>query len=307
MPKCPVAAALNHGAVALGEVELGRAAAELAAPVRVGVTGRSGAGRSTVARALRGAGLEADENGTADVAVYVFVERLTPEDRGELAAVRQPCVAVLNKADLAGFGGPGPMATAASRCARIQRETGLPAVALAGLAASAVIDDGLRDGLGSLVQEPDRVEPEVRRRLLAELDLFGIATAVAAIAAGADIEDALRRTSGVERLVAALDRAASAVRYRRAVAAVTALAGPAAYSTRIADFLAGDALVLARMASATKVVEAAGLAVGPGRTRADHLAAAIAWQRYSHGPVSDLHRACGADIARGSLRLWART
>lgn len=30
---------------------------------------------------------------------------------------------------------------------------------------------------------------------------------------------------------------------------------------------------------------------------------AVRWQRYPRGPVSGLHRACGADIVRGSLRL----
>ncbi|MCV6971136.1 hypothetical protein H7I00_16355, partial [Mycobacterium bohemicum] len=33
---------------------------------------------------------------------------------------------------------------------------------------------------------------------------------------------------------------------------------------------------------------------------------ALRWQRYGRAAVSDLHRACGADIARGSLRLWSR-
>ena len=29
------------------------------------------------------------------------------------------------------------------------------------------------------------------------------------------------------------------------------------------------------------------------------------WQRYSRSAPSGLHRACGADIARGALRLWS--
>jgi hypothetical protein len=65
------------------------------------------------------------------------------------------------------------------------------------------------------------------------------------------------------------------------------------------------------MAAAVDVAEAAGLEVGPVFADRDdpaaHLPRAARWQRYSRGPVSDLHRACGADIARGSLRLWSQT
>jgi hypothetical protein len=57
------------------------------------------------------------------------------------------------------------------------------------------------------------------------------------------------------------------------------------------------------MAAAMEVAEASGLQVGP----AGHLPRALHWQRYSAGPVGDLHRACGADLARGSLRLWSRS
>ena len=61
------------------------------------------------------------------------------------------------------------------------------------------------------------------------------------------------------------------------------------------------------MAAAADVVEAAGMNVD----RCDDAprptcAARCSWQRYSRRPVSGLHRACGADIARGSLRLWSR-
>jgi hypothetical protein len=67
-----------------------------------------------------------------------------------------------------------------------------------------------------------------------------------------------------------------------------------------------DAHVAARMAAAIEVVRAAGMTVDGGVTAAAHLRRAITWQRYSRGPVSRLHRRCGADIARGSLRLWER-
>ena len=63
------------------------------------------------------------------------------------------------------------------------------------------------------------------------------------------------------------------------------------------------------MAAAVDLAEAAGLEVGRvdrDHDPAAHLSRAVHWQRYTRGPVSDLHRACGADIARGSLRLWSQ-
>jgi hypothetical protein len=46
---------------------------------------------------------------------------------------------------------------------------------------------------------------------------------------------------------------------------------------------------------------------GLGDDAAAHLRRAVHWRRYSRGPVDALHRSCGADIARGSLRLLGRT
>ena len=42
-----------------------------------------------------------------------------------------------------------------------------------------------------------------------------------------------------------------------------------------------------------------------GDDPAAHLRRAVHWRRYARGPVNALHRSCGADIARGSLRLLA--
>ncbi len=36
-----------------------------------------------------------------------------------------------------------------------------------------------------------------------------------------------------------------------------------------------------------------------------YLRRAVRWHRYSQGPVSDLHRSCARDMARGALRLWS--
>ena len=51
---------------------------------------------------------------------------------------------------------------------------------------------------------------------------------------------------------------------------------------------------------------AAGVRVDRGEGTAAHLRRAVHWRRYSRGPVGALHRSCGADIARGSLRLLGR-
>jgi len=68
--------------------------------------------------------------------------------------------------------------------------------------------------------------------------------------------------------------------------------------------------VLARMAAALDLAESlaqsAGLQVGSCRDPAGYLSRAARWQRYSREQASAVHRACGADIARGSLRLWSR-
>jgi hypothetical protein len=72
---------------------------------------------------------------------------------------------------------------------------------------------------------------------------------------------------------------------------------------RLVEFLSTDETVLAVMAAAVDVIEAAGVAVDPGDDAAAHLRRAVHWRRYSRGPVDALHRSCGADISRGSLRL----
>ena len=74
----------------------------------------------------------------------------------------------------------------------------------------------------------------------------------------------------------------------------------------VAEFLSGDDAVLASMAAAVDVVAAAGLTVDDDDDPSAHLQRALHWHRYSRGPVNRLHRRCGADICRGSLRLLRR-
>ena len=333
----PLAAVLAAGAAVLDEPALSRLSADLSAPLRVGVCGRPGAGRAAVRRALRGAGHVVTAPGVAaDVGVYVFTESLTPDDRAALADARLPTVAVLNKADLAGFRGDGPMAIAAARCRELQSSTGVPTRPLAALLAvaagdPAVLDPELVAALQQLTEgsarvNPATVSPRIRRRLLAELDLFGIAIAVAAVSGGADpaaLAALFRQLSGLNSVIAEIDRVGAPSRYRRLVDALAPLVGQSVgpRGARVAEFLAGDAVVLARRAAAADVLTAAG-EIPAGEIPAGEIPAgeipddsgepdaalrrAIFLQRYARGPVAVLHRACGADIVRGELRLWRR-
>lgn len=89
---------------------------------------------------------------------------------------------------------------------------------------------------------------------------------------------------------------------RRALAEISTVAGELA-DERIAAWLSGQTVVLTTMAAAVAVVESAGLRVDRRDEAAAHLNRARYWRGYSSGPVSDLHRHCGQDISRGSLRL----
>ena len=126
---------------------------------------------------------------------------------------------VLNKADLTGLGDGGPLTRAHRRAADCRALTGVPTVPMVALLATADLDDELMSALRALVTEPadltstdafvrtgHPLRPELRRRLLATLDRFGIARAVLALAEGADdatVSTVLRRASQVDRVVAA--------------------------------------------------------------------------------------------------------
>jgi hypothetical protein len=148
------------------------------------------------------------------------------------------------------------------------------------------------------------------------LDLFGIANAVAAVSDGADpaaLAALFRQLSGVNSVIAEIDRVGALPRYRRLIDALAPLVGQSVgpRGARVAEFLAGDAVVLARRAAAADVLTAAG-EIPAGESPDDSggpdaaLRRAISFQRYARGPVAVLHRACGADIVRGELRLWRR-
>jgi hypothetical protein len=80
--------------------------------------------------------------------------------------------------------------------------------------------------------------------------------------------------------------------------------------TEAAQSPPGDVAALARMRAAADTLRKAGVDVEPAPRSGDPadalLARAVFWQDYSRGPgLPARHRSCAADIARGSLRLWA--
>jgi hypothetical protein len=314
-----------------------------AAPLRVAVRGRPGVGCSTVERALDLAGRRSGvtvtpRHSVADLQVYVVAEVVKPEDSAALPTHGSPVLAVLNKADLTGFGGDGPIVAAGARCEEFAQLLGLagvemlPMSGLLAVAALADLDAMCTAALGELAAHPGGlacldgsfdgflaaqlpVPVAARRRLLEVLDLFGIAVGVAALRQGGgptQLRAVLRRISGVDAVIDRLVAAGAQVRYRRmrdAVCELEALAVSKAVSEAVSGsggqiraFLSSDDTVVARMAVATEAARAFGL--GPGPTAP--LPRAAHWQRYGRTAVSGLHRACAADIARGSLRLWSR-
>lgn len=329
-----------------GDRRLTAIAERAAAPLRVAVRGRPGVGRNTVAHALNRAGIasgiSAATRATApadstdldvDVVVYVTAEVVKPEDSDAIAAARRPALAVLNKADLAGFAGDGPIALAQTRCAHFSALVGVPMEPMIGLLAAAVLDDLLdaaswaalrvladrqddsaifEGSFEGFLAADNPVPTEVRLRLLDTLDLFGVALAVAALRQGntaTQVRALLRRVSCVDAVLDKVAAIGAEARYRRVLDAVAEMEARAVshdeVGARISEFLSRDDTVIARMAAAIDLAESTGLEVGPCHDPAAHLSRAMRWQRYSRGPVSDVHRACGADIARGSLRLWS--
>ncbi len=279
-----------------------------------------------------------------DVIVYVTTEVIKPEDADAISGAQRPVLAVLNKADLAGSlsgrSGDGPIAVARTRCANLAELVGVPVEPMIGLLAVAALEDldatlwaALQVLAGEsacrpyLSEDPfdgsfeaflaanNPVPTDVRRRLLDTLDMFGTAIGVAAIGRGkttAQVRALLRRMSCVDAVINKVSAVGAEVRYQRVLEAVAELEALAVsrggIGERIGAFLTRDDTVVARMDAAIDLAEAAGLEIFADRDDpAAHLPRAVRWQRYSRGSVSDLHRACGTDIARGSLRLWSQT
>jgi hypothetical protein len=286
--------------------------------LRVAVSGRRGVGRSTVAHALAQAGnlrgtITLTTSSAADVDLYVLADAVKPEDRVAIGAVTRPLLVVLNKADLiatteSGRHPNGPTAAARARCVQLSAAAGVPVEPVVGILAVDGLDDALWSALRALAGGHP-VDVELRRRLVDALDDFGVAQATAAIRRGATragVVSLLRSLSCIDEVVDKIEALSAPVRYQRVLDAVAELETLAVTDRRIREFLSSDDTVVARMMAAVDVVEAAGMDVERGDTAAAHLRRAVDWQSYRRGPVAATHRACGADIVRGSLRLWAK-
>ena len=223
---------------------------------------------------------------------------------------------------MAGFAAGGPIAVADRRAAEYQALTGVPTVPMVGLLAAATLDDELIAALRLLTAEPADLTstdgflsattgcPRRARATAGRLDLFGIAHGVLALRRGAEaaaLPAVLRRLSQVDRVMAQLAATGAEVRYRRVRTAIVQLRTLATHGRpALSEFLSGDNAAIAVMVAAVDVVQAAGLTVDHDDQPSAHLHRALHWHRYSRGPVNDLHRSCGADICRGSLRLLRR-
>jgi ParB-like chromosome segregation protein Spo0J len=177
-----------------------------------------------------------------------------------------------------------------------------------GILAVDSLDDALWSTLRALAAGHP-IDAELRRRLTDTLDKFGVAQAIAATRRGAtraDVVALLRRLSCIDEVVDNIEALGAPARYQRVLDAVAELETLAVTDRRIREFLSRDDTVVARMMAAVDVVEAVGMDVDRGDTAAAHLRRAVHWQRYRRGPVAATHRACGADIVRGSLRLWTK-
>lgn len=292
---------------------LARIAAAITAPLQVAVHGRRGVGRRTVAAALAAVGVRvaAQPTGaeTAEVAVHVLAEVVKPEDTTALHATRRrPVLVVQNKADLRGHDGVFEVAGAT-------RGPVEPMSALFALAAcGGGLDERLWEALGCVaarsadlrsaeqfVSGPHPVPRPTRERLCATIDLSGIEALLDlarrdGTAAQARVQ--LRQLSGIDRVVARLTVMGAGVYHRRMSEAVTRLEAMAVGDSRIDEFLVGDVTVAARLTAAVAAID---LPDEPALLRARR------WQAHRSAPVGDGQRACAADIARGSLRVWAAT
>ena len=299
-------------AAELSEPRLAAIAQRVVAPLRVALLGRRGVGVSTVTQALTAAGLSLTAPPeSAEVAVHVIAEVVKPEDRDTIAAARRPVLVVLNKADLAG-----------RHCAEFAQLTGTPTTPMVALLADAALDGVLWAALRLLADRPadlrsrerflaqtHPVPTATRRRLLATLDLFGVGLVVAALRQGASeaaTAALLRRASGVDEVVNEVGKLGVEARYRRVSDAGAEMETLAVTDERVSDLLCSDRMVIARMAAAIDAVEVTGLRVGVRNDAVGHLQQAVHWRGYSRGAASAVHRSCGADIARGSLRLMSR-
>ena len=208
--------------------ELAEAGRRYVRPLAVGVAGRPGVGRDSMARALRerlgvtaiGPGEDDDADADVDVSVYVVTGPPRAADDAALAVLpADRTIVVLGKADTH----DDPDAVAAAAAHRLQR----PVVAVSALLACADLDtdelDFLRERVRAGEEMPSMAgaflgdapagshDRTFRLALLRRLDRLGIELAMEMIAAGdpaaadaAGINRALWARSGIDALVPAI-------------------------------------------------------------------------------------------------------
>ncbi|GAA3016091.1 hypothetical protein [Actinokineospora globicatena] len=207
--------------------------ARLQGPLRVGVVGAPGVGRSTVVRALAGAPFEVVEG---DAAVRLWLVRRPDE---AVVADAVSTIVVLARADELGGGRVDAVAAAGRVAARHAREDlGERCQAVVAVAALPAVG-GLRltrddaNALAALVHEPDallsvdRLRARVGAALPDKLGMFGVRVAVELVRQGAAVPSGLVHHSGVQDLLDAVDThflaRAGVLRARAALLAITPL------------------------------------------------------------------------------------
>ena len=103
-----------------------------------------------------------------EVVVYVFAEVVKPEDVRAVAAIEAapgPVLAVLNKADVTGFAGDGPMALARAQCEHFSALLGVPVQPMIGLPSGL---DRVRWKASVISPQPSSTPRIVARRALAD-------------------------------------------------------------------------------------------------------------------------------------------
>ncbi|MGW5573900.1 hypothetical protein ACWEVD_22125 [Nocardia thailandica] len=317
-------------------------------PLRIQIAGRAHSGRSTVREAL--ALMTAQETEAVDLpggsdpvldgdlVVYVLSGGPQPADLRVLAGLpRDRTVVVLNKADAVG----SRWSEAVAAADRYGRELGLqmvPVVAsLAVRTKAGVVGEADLADLRRLAADPSAPaalavdlftapgpDEDVRRRLLADWDLFGVDTALAALRADPDLSgpaliQILHAASGIDplyRLVHRRYEQAGALRdgallddLRRLAARAVPVAGSRGRAL-IGEFLAGDDAVWMGLCAGLACPEVAHLAAGyrsPAPADADEaIDRAVRWRAIVASDMPPAARRAALRVHDGYVRAWER-
>ncbi|MQY23512.1 hypothetical protein [Nocardia macrotermitis] len=319
-------------------------------PVRIQVTGRAGAGKTTLLHALALMSAEettpVDEPGhadpvlDADLLVYVLSSALQPGDRAVLSRLpRDRTVVVLNKADAVGSRW-GDAVAAVDQCSYEMGMATLPVVSelavrtrsgtpsqedLATLRRHASTTDPSFTLTGELFCSPD-FGPDIaeRQAVLAHWGLFGVSTAMAALAHDPDlgpqtIRQILHTVSGIDPVHALLHRRYELSAEQRGgdfldeLARLAARAGgPGAGRARdlIEDYLAGDEALWIGLRAGLACPEVVHLAAGyrsPYPADADDaIARAQRWRAVLSSDMPASARRAALRAHNGYIRLFER-